>query len=236
MSAITNNYPFWYAMRNNDTIYLYLLVNVASGKSVEFPASYSRTGQTIYIGQIKFRAASNQSGHKYRNYQLPLKNEKGEEADLIIIQTLHGSIERLTKIRLDAESIDIISPDLPLPATSGNNPVKDVPYVFTQRSESDDFKFKAEVFVITDAGQAKKYYDEHNNPDSADNSDIEIKINITSNAVTEYGSPIREFTVANNLNTSEGAHSGKHGGRKGKTKNKDHTVTPFPGGIRRPRN
>lgn len=229
MSTITENFPFCYAIKNSIQINLYILVKVPANRSITFPGGGNLTGQTKHF-DILLANSGDTPGHKYRNYVFDIK-EDGQTINLIEIKTkLNGATIKTMKIKV--EDLDVVSGSLSYPTTNVDGAALDTPYVCTQLMESPPGTvtgFDAEVYVLPSSPAS--FSVQHHPPAGTDK---DSSSDITASAGTSTELSVKHSFSSTNIHTTDGAHTATFNGRKGKTKNRNHTVTPFPRRVTRP--
>jgi len=238
MNTITESYPFCYAMKNGSNIDLYILVKVPSGQNIQFPSSGSLFGQTKEFEINLTSAGTNpdNAGNNYAHYTFPIK-EGTETINTVEVYTIPGQAGalRMKTMKISVENMDIVG-SLALPTLDGNGAALDTPYVCTklieviQGSQKVFPGFDAEIYIIGDS--PRQFSVTHVTVGDADKNTSSTIVGSGTTGDNDFSFK-KNFEITD-VHTSEGAHqatydkNNENKGRKGKTKNKHHTVTPPP--------
>ncbi len=225
MSTITESYPFCYAIKNGSQIRLHILVKVPANHGITFPAAENRrSGQRIYF-DITLSTTGNTPGHQYKHYDFAIGEGK-DMIDQIEIKTKLNN-NTIKTMKIDVEDLDVVGVDgLTLPTLNGDGTALNTPYVCTKLLESPPgtyIGFDSEAYVLPPSPVS--FTVAHSNP-SGTPKDSSTTITTGTGTATELS---EKFTFSQtDIHTTDGAHTATFNGRKGKTKNRNHTVTPFP--------
>jgi len=211
---VTNNIPLTYAVNTNGTIHLFILIygnEIVPG----FPQNGQPSGSTMLYsisntgeGQIKH----------FKHYNFPI----GGFTDIRVVCNNH---ERKMEI------IDYTDNQMPVNQPDGK--AFDVPYVYSQKINANQFK----VEIVFIPSTAKNLSCLPSGPTNTDTS--------TLSSISETGTiksileELHTFIVTDFFNDeSDNGHTIEYTGnppRKGKTKNRNHSPTPFPSRRRKPK-
>lgn len=239
MSTITESFPFCYAFKNSSKIRVHILVNVPAGKKIIFPAAGVLSGQSkVFKMEIDDDASSTASVYHFKNYEFDIiekgeNDEKPETIDTVEIYTKFkdSGTNRIKTMKIEVGDMDVESGTWP---ALNQNLLLDAPYVCTRLIEiveSGINKIKGfEVEIYLKCTSKSTFTDAPSKAgDAAQNTEYLITSTPNSAGTFEHVvSPPYKFGI-DDVHLTTGANSVNHnGGRKGKTKNKNHTVTPFP--------
>lgn len=213
---ITNNAPLAYAVRNNGTIHLFLLIYSSSTRPV-FPTSGLPSGKKMFF--VITTTGTGTERHFF-NYSFP----EGNLTDIEVVCTDEKTtFQHFRKIEL----IDVETNDIP---KAPNN----IPYTYTQKVVNDDDHFRAEIVYISKP--SIKLRCNHSGPGSGNTNTFSIIIPDNTSNKTE----LEESAVFNVKDffsdLTDGGHIVEFTGNprsKGKTKNRNHSPTPFPGHLKK---
>ncbi len=223
-------------MKNGNNIDLYILVKVPTGKIITFPEHGKLSGQTKKF-EIELASAGNNpdmAGNRYEHYSFAIVEDE-QTINTIEVYTIPGlnGAERLKTMKLAVENLDIVSASLPLPAPPAGKTALDAPYVCTklievlQNGQNVITGFEAEIYIISPT--PKQFSVEHTEEAGAQKNTFSNIESSGATGDTDF-SIKKNFNIAN-VHTTNGNHAAVYNGnngRKGKTKNKHHTQTPFP--------
>lgn len=205
----TSNIPLTYAVQSDNTIHLYVVIYAgsqpdfeegeASGNTMLFVIEKGDTGSTKYFKHYSFDVDT------FTNIEVRCDNH----------------IRKIAIADLDNDST---------PDQSGDRAFE-VPYTYTQVQNTNSFEVELVVFSSTD----QQFTCSHGAVPGSLIGDTEsaITVNSTAPPVKEFSSS-HVFTVQNVLLTDGGHQATTQVGspprtKKTKTKNKNHSIAPFPG-------
>lgn len=205
----TSNIPLTYAIKSGNTIHLYVVIY--AGSQPVFNAGEASGNTMLFV----IDAGSGGASKYFEHYSF--------DADTFtdIEVRCNGHIRKIVIAHLDNDT---------LPFQSGDKAFE-VPYGYTQKVSANSFS--AELVIFSDT--AKKFACTHAVVPGTliGDSKSEISINSTSTPVTEFPDS-HEFTVPNFM-LSDGAHEISYTSgdtppktKRTKTKNRNHSPTPFP--------
>lgn len=211
----TPNIPLAYAVKSGNTIHLYILIYSGSNRP-NFPNEGTDGDATMFFNIVN--PINTGIVKHFEHYSFNTTSSKG-----ILITDIEISYNNhIRKIEVADLEID--------PAWS--QPGKqafEVPYAYSQKVDANNFKVDMVIFSKTD----KRFKFKEPEPPKGYDTDSVIEINGSATPTTELYEQ-HTFNVKDFM-TTEGAHEVSYAGppnRKTKTKNKNHSQTPFPRLIR----
>jgi len=207
----TSNIPLTYAIKSGTTIHLYVVIY--AGSQPVFNAGEASGNTMLFI----IDAGSTGSDKYFEHYSFNVDTFTDIEV------RCDGHIRKIVIADLDNDST---------PDQTGDQ-AHEVPYAYTQKQSTDSFK--TELVIFAPATSTRQYVCTHSGPGTSPDGDTEsvISTDTQAGAVAEF-SDSHVFTVTNVLLTN-GTHEVSYTSgdnpprrRRGKTKNRNHSPTPFP--------
>ncbi len=240
MNTISEGYPFCFAMKDSSTIYLYVLVKVPAGMTIQFPTAGRLDGQ-IKAFDITLAGTASTPGNgvnQYMHYAFNM-NENSQTINTIMVITKPSTPPSAKAIGTMTIAVDImeeVGNPSSLPTLSNiTDPALDTPYVCTKLNQTGPniLGFDTEIYVLS--GTPKQFSNNQGEPSGTDIMDTLSTITGSGTTGSLDYSVNHTYDIPS-VHTTKGAHSANYNnGRKGKTKNKHHNKTPFPRLRRKPK-